>query len=127
MENSKQPREFKEWRSNSFDRTEDASYTFGNHLIKYCRDEVIYNLPIETSENEKEKITIAIHEALYNVMDLFEGFWKLNSGDDYSVEYILQVLVKDKNQKEVEKIDISPAKLDLPIGFWKWAEEGEFR
>jgi hypothetical protein len=127
MESPNKPRDFKEWRNNSFERAEDAANTFGSHLIKYCRDEVVHDLPEETSENEKEKITIAIHTALHNMMDLLEGFWKFNSGEDHSVEYILQVLIKDKNQKEVERIDISPSKLDLPIGFWKWAEVGEFR
>jgi hypothetical protein len=127
MESNKKPRQFNEWRNNQFDRAEDAAYTFGSHLIKYCRDDVMQELPAETSEAEKEKIKSAIHHSLHNVMDLLEGFWRLDSGEEYSIEYVLQVVVKDNNRKEVEKIDISPCKLDLPIGFWKWAEDGEFR
>ena len=75
--------------------------------------------------NDREKAVEAIHPALHNVMDLIEGFWKLESGKVHSVEYILQVLIRDKGRNEVERIDIAPG-LDLPIGFLKWAQDGEF-
>jgi len=127
MENLNTPRPFNEWRLDKFDRAEDAAYTFGNHIIKYCRDEVINNMPKETSDVEKENVKAAIHNSLHNVMDLLEGYWPLKAGEDYSVEYILQVVIKDKDRNELEKIEISPSKLDLPIGFWKWADDGEFR
>jgi hypothetical protein len=68
----------------------------------------------------------AINIALHNVMDMIEGFWKLESGNNHTVENILQVLIRDKNNAKIEKIDIAPG-LDLPIGFWKWANNGEFR
>jgi hypothetical protein len=64
--------------------------------------------------------------ALHNVMDLLEGFWPLESGASHSVEYVLQVRVRDASGKAVESIDLSPCKLDLPIGYWKWAREREF-
>jgi hypothetical protein len=61
------------------------------------------------------------------MMDLLEGFWLLKSGDSHSVEYALQVRVRDTSDVVVESIDLSPAKLDLPIGYWKWARDGQFR
>ncbi len=127
MEDITQPREYSKWRTESFDRSVDAAYSFGNHLIKFCRDEVIQNLPKTLSESQKEEIKETINLSLHNVMDLLEGFYPLRSGQEHSLEYILQVVVKDKNEKEIERIDISPKKLDLPIGFWKWAKFGEFR
>jgi hypothetical protein len=127
MEESIQPRPFNQWRSDKFDRQEDAACTFGNHLIKYCRDEVMQKLPAETTAIEREKIREAIHATLHNVMDMLEGFWNLDAGTDNSVEYALQVIVKNPDDQEVERVEISPCKVDLPIGFWKWAEDGEFR
>ena len=43
------------------------------------------------------------------------------------VEYVLQVRVLDASGKPLESVAISPAKLDLPIGYWKWARDREFR
>lgn len=34
--------------------------------------------------------------------------------------------ISDKSHKPVERIDISPSRLDLPIGYWKW-KDGEFQ
>ena len=127
MEDIKKPRPFEEWRIDKGDREEDAAYTFGSHLIKYCRDEVMQSLPENISELEKENIKTAMHESLHNVMDLLEGFWQLNSGEEHTVEYALQVVVRDKNKNLVKKVEISPCKIDLPIGFWKWAWDGEYR
>jgi hypothetical protein len=127
MEDTSQPRLYHEWRNEIFEREEDAAYTFGKHFIHYCRDEVIKGLSKDVTENELKKITDAINMSLHNVMDLFEGFWKLKSGDDYSIEYVLQSIVKNKDGKELERANLSPCKLDLPIGFWKWALDGEFR
>jgi len=127
MEDVTKPRPFSEWRTDKFDRDEDAAYTFGSHLIRYCRDEVMQNLPDGITAAEKEKIKEAIHQSLHNVMEMLEGFWRLDSGEGHSVDYALQVVVKDNLQNEIERTEISPCKQDLPIGFWKWAEDGEFR
>ena len=65
--------------------------------------------------------------ALHNVMDLLEGFWCTEAGPGQRVEYALSVCVKVASGEEtVERIDISPCMLDLPIGYWKW-KDGEFR
>jgi len=126
MEDTSIPREFKEWRSGLWDKKDDAANTFGYHLIKYCRDQAVNSLSNDMTAKDRANAEEAIHFALHNVMDLVEGYWKLESGKEHYVEYILQVLVRDKEHNEVERVDISPG-LDLPIGFWKWAQDGEFR
>ena len=126
MENKSEPREYKDWRPGLWDRKGDAAYTFGYHFIKYCCDQAVDNLPNDMKIEDKEKAIDSIHIALHNVMDLVEGFWKLESGKDNYVEYHLQVVVKDKDHSEIEKISIAPG-LDLPIGFWKWVKDREYR
>jgi hypothetical protein len=126
MENKSEPREYKDWRKGLWDRKEDAAYTFGYHFIKYCRDQAVDNLPKEMNPDDREKAIESIHIALHNVMDLVEGFWKLESGENHYVEYHLQVVAKDKDHNEIERVNIAPG-LDLPIGFWKWAKSGEYR
>jgi hypothetical protein len=126
MDNKSTPREYENWREGLWDRKEDAAYTFGKHLIRYCRDKAVEILPADMNANDREKAVEAIHIALHNVMDLVEGYWILEAGHEHTVEYIIQVLIKDKEGKDVERIDIAPG-LDLPIGFWKWAQDGEFR
>ena len=126
MDTNSTPREFSFWRTDRFERQEDAAYTFGYHLMKHCRDHAVNSLPAEMRPDDKQKAVEAVHIALHNLMDLLEGFWKLESGSEHSVEYVLQVLVRDKERKEIERVDITSG-LDLPIGFWKWALDGEFR
>lgn len=126
MEKKSEPRDYNDWRSEAWDRKEDAAHTFGYHLIKYCRDKAVANLPVEMKAGDKEKAIESIHVALHNVMDLIEGYWKLETGKDKCIEYNLQVVVKDKEHNEIERIDIAPG-LDLPIGFWIWARDGEYR
>jgi hypothetical protein len=126
MEDKSKPREYKEWRPGLWDRREDAANTFGYHFIKYARDQAVNRLPVAMKSEDKEKAIEAIHIALHNVMDLVEGFWKLESGKEHFVEYHLQVVVKDKSHNEIESINIAPG-LDLPIGFWKWAKDGEYK
>ena len=60
------------------------------------------------------------------MMDLLEGFWPTQSGPNHRVTYALSVCISDKNRNPVERIDISPCLLDLPIGYWKF-KDGEFR
>lgn len=122
------PREYQDWRSDQYDRAEDAAYSFGYHLITKCRDEAIGTIPQGASPETKEQIEKAVDIALHNVMDLLEGFWKLEVGSGTSMELVLKVQIQNENTGEnVENIEISPCKLDLPIGYWKWAEEREFR
>lgn len=127
MTDNSTPRQYPDWQSDIYDRRDDAAYTFGYHLIKHCRTEAINSLPKDLNADQHEKAVKAVDIALHNVMDMLEGFWPLPSGDKHNVEYELQVVVKDNDKKEVERISISPALMDLPIGYWKWSQDNEFR
>jgi hypothetical protein len=59
-------------------------------------------------------------------MDLLEGFWPTKAGPNHRVAYALAICVSDLSRKPVERIDISPSLIDLPIGYWKF-KDGEFR
>ena len=121
------PRPFLEWREQPIDREEDAAYTFGYHLIIHCRDEAMAKLPANASPEMRAAVEKAVDVALHNVNDMLEGFWKLDAGPGHSVELALVVRVVDSDGKLVESQEISPCKLDLPIGYWKWAKERAFR
>ncbi len=121
------PRDFPEWRIDCFDRLEDAAYTFGYFLIKHCRDEAMGTLAEDASPEVRAAVEKAVDAALHNVCDLLEGFWPLESGSEQRVSLVLGVQVSDSAGKVVETQEISPCKLDLPIGYWKWARDREFR
>ncbi|HEX2999449.1 MAG TPA: hypothetical protein VHR86_04345, partial [Armatimonadota bacterium] len=59
-------------------------------------------------------------------MDLLEGFWPTQAGPNHRVAYALSACVSDMSRKPIERIDISPSLVDLPIGYWKF-KDGEFR
>lgn len=73
------PRPFSKWRTEPFDRAEDAAYAFGYHLIAKCRDEALLSLPAgeKVTRADVEK---AVDVALHNVLDMVEGFWPLEVG-----------------------------------------------
>jgi hypothetical protein len=121
------PRTYLEWRTNSADRAEDAAYAFGKDLIVHCRDEALSTLAPDMPEATRAVVQEAVDTALHNVMDMLEGFWPLPCGPQHSLEYVLQVRVRDASGTVVERQEISPCKLDLPIGYWKWARDREFR
>lgn len=121
------PRPYGEWRKDAIDRAEDAAYTFGYHLITLCRDEAMASLPPNASAEMNAAVNTAVDVALHNVADMLEGFWRLEAGAENAVELVLGVRVVDADGDEVETVEISPCKLDLPIGYWKWAEDREFQ
>jgi hypothetical protein len=121
------PEDYPTWRRDAVNRAEDAAYTFGYHLILHCRDEAMAKIPADAAPEIEAAVETAVDTALHNVMDLLEGFWPLASGPSHSVEYVLQVRVRDGSGDAVETIDLSPSKLDLPIGYWKWAHDREFK
>jgi len=79
-----------------------------------------------SAEEFHTQVAAAVDTALHNVMDLLEGFWPTQAGPNHRVAYSLSVCVSDMSRKPVERIDISPSLLDLPIGYWKF-KDGEFR
>lgn len=121
------PRPFPEWREKPVDRAEDAAYTFGYHLIIHCRDEAMATLPADASPETRGAFEKAVDAALHHVIAMLEGFWKLEAGPKHSVELALVVRVVDSDRNLVESQEISPCKLDLPIGYWKWAQDRAFR
>jgi hypothetical protein len=111
MEPSATPRP-EEWRESSFDREEDAAYTFGSHLTQHCRSEALKGLESagipKTEEAFRAEVTKAVDTALHSVMDLLEGFWPTQAGPNHRVAYALSVCVSAMDRKTVERIDISP-------------------
>jgi hypothetical protein len=130
MSNSNKPRPFEQWRTVPIERAEDAAHTFGYHLIKHCRVEVLDGLEsakLPTSNEElRSLLAAAIDEALHNVMDLVEGFWRTDAGPNHTVSFTLSVNVQNQNGQPVEQVIISPNRLDLPIGYWNW-KDGEYQ
>lgn len=130
MSNSETPRPFNEWATDKIDRAEEAADTFGYHLMRHCRAEALKKIETadlpKSPEEFREQITSAVDLALHNVMALLEGFWPTQAGPNHRVKYSLSVCVSDMSRVPVERIDISPCMLDLPIGYWKWAD-GNFR
>jgi hypothetical protein len=121
------PAPYTEWRERSFDREEDAAYAFGHDLIVHCRDEAMASIPDDAAEATRGAVEKAVDVAPNNVMDLLEGFWPLPSGESHFLEYVLQVRVRSRDERVTEALEIAPCKLDLPIGYWKWARDREFR
>jgi hypothetical protein len=123
MDNVTLPRDYED----KFDRPEDAAYLFGYYLILHCRDEALATVPAEATPDVKAATEKAVDVALHNVCALLEGFWPLEAGSEKRVSLALSVQVHDADNSVIEAIDISPCKLDLPIGYWKWAQAREFR
>lgn len=121
------PRSYEDWRTDPFKRAEDAAYTFGYHLIQHCRDEAMGTLPAGASSDTRKAVEEAVDTALHNVCDMLEGYWKLEAGPNHAVQLVLGIQVQGPDGKELETQNISPCKLDLPIGYWKWARDREFK
>jgi hypothetical protein len=127
MNTTKPPRNYPEWRVQQSDRKEDAAYLFGYYLIMHCRAEAIAALPAGAPPEVKAVVERAVDIALHNVCDMLEGFWRLDAGPDHTISLALGVEVRDAQNQLLETQQISQCVLDLPIGYWKWAEGREFR
>jgi hypothetical protein len=130
MSDASTPKPYEQWRTPSADREEDAAYTFGFYLMRHCRAEALKRvqsarLPA-TPEEFQAQVEAAVDGALCGVMDLLEGYWPMEAGPNHKAAFALSVCVSDTSWKPVERIDISPSRIDLPIGYWKW-KDGEFR
>ena len=126
MEPAVPPRVYPDWRAGS-DRAEDAAHLFGYYLMLHCREEALATLPANATAKTKAAVEKAVDIALHNVCDMLEGFWRLKAGPNHTISLALGVQVLDAENEVVETQEISPCKLDLPIGYWKWAQEHEFR
>jgi hypothetical protein len=121
------PRDYADWRTGEFKRPEDAAYLFGYYLMLHCREEALATLPDDAPPELKAAVEKAVDVALHNVCDMLEGYWPLDAGPSHKISLALGIQVRDAEQNVVETIEISPCKLDLPIGYWKWAQDREFR
>jgi hypothetical protein len=121
------PRPFAEWRTEAFDRDEDAAHAFGHQLMVHCRDEALKAIPTRATAATRACAVEAVDTALHNVCDMLEGFWRLDIDPTHKIELVLQVRVLGKSGDVVDTREISPCKIDLPIGYWKWARDREFR
>ena len=130
MNDKSTPRPYEQWSTKAAEREEDAAYTFAFYLMKHCRAEALKRAKsapmFATRKQQQKQVEEAVDIALHNVMDLLEGFWPLEAGPNHRAAFALAVCVSDTSQKPVERIDISPCRIDLPIGYWKW-KDGEFR
>lgn len=120
-----QPLPYPAWPTDRFRRQYTAANTMGYFLMRHCRDEALARIPNDASDATRAAVTDAVDTALHNVMDLVEGFWPLSSGPSHRVEVLLQVRVTDNDHRAIETVPLEA--LDLPIGYWKWAREGDFR
>ena len=84
-------------------------------------------IPSTATEAARASALEAVDTALHNVCDLLEGFWRLDLDPEHRIDLALQVRVVNSAGQVVETREISPCKLDLPIGYWKWARDREFR
>jgi hypothetical protein len=130
MSDTSTPKPYEQWRTGSADREEDAAYTFGYYLMRHCRAEALKQVQsapvLVTRKQLRKQVEAAVDTALHNVMDLLEGFWPMEAGPNHKAAFALSVCVSDTSRKPVERVDISPSRIDLPIGYWKW-KDGEFR
>ena len=130
MSDKTTPRPYEQWRANAADREEDAAYTFAFYLMQHCRAEALKEVQsapmLVTRKQHQKQVEAAVDTALHNVMALLEGFWPMEAGPNHRAAFALSVCVSDMSRKPVERIDISPSRIDLPIGYWKW-KDGEFR
>jgi hypothetical protein len=127
MEITVPPRDYLKWRTDENGRCEDAAYLFGYYLIEHCRDEAMSTLPKTASAKVEAAVETAVDTALHNVCDMLEGFFPLPAGRSHAISLALNVQVRNRKGDVIETQELSPSKLDLPIGYWKWAKEREFR
>lgn len=93
----------------------------------HCRDEAMESLPADTPSAVTSAVKNSVDTALHNVCDMLEGFWPPDAGPNHRISFALNVQVRNAENEVIEIVEISPCRLDLPIGYWKWAKDREFR
>ncbi|MBS2025693.1 MAG: hypothetical protein JST92_25110 [Deltaproteobacteria bacterium] len=123
------PTPYEDWRKDPVSRAEDAASNFGHYLMACCRAgalKKIASLPAPATKAEFDAaLAQAVDAALFNVTDLLEGFWPTRAGPKHRTEFELAIRVTDEGGNVIERIEVSPCMLDLPIGFWRWKEDFE--
>ncbi|WP_218938705.1 hypothetical protein [Oleiharenicola lentus] len=97
--------------------------------MMHCRAEALKKVASSSAPATKAELDAvvadAVDTALHNVADLLEGFWITHAGAKHRTEFALAVRVKDEEGKIIERIDVSPCLVDLPIGYWSWKDNFE--
>lgn len=122
MPRTKLPRYHEQWRDDDSIREEDAATLFGYYLVKHCREEAMSKITLTPGSPEHAIAVKAVETAIFNVIDLLEGFWPLKAGRGKQLTLALHLQVT-KGDKVVEDVQVSPAKMDLPIGYWGWVDD----
>jgi len=121
MPRIKKPSFHDQWRDDRSGREEDAATLFGYYLVKHCREEAMSTITLPHGSPEHAIAVKAVETALFNVIDLLEGFWPLKAGPGKQLSLALHVQVM-KGEKIVEDVPVSPG-IDLPIGYWGWVDD----
>ena len=116
------PRYHDVWRADRVDREEDAATLFGYYLVKHCREEAMAKITLPPGSPEHAVAVKAVETAIFNVMDLLEGFFMLDAGNGKHLQLALHVQVMKGEEEVVEDVRIAPG-IDLPIGYWGWVED----
>jgi len=121
MPDSQKPPFHEQWRKDPSAREEDAATLFGYYLVKHCREEAMAKITLSPGTAEHAVAVKAVETAIFNVVDLLEGFWPLKAGSGKRLQLALHVQVT-KGEKIVEDVKVSPG-IDLPIGYWGWVDD----
>ena len=126
MSTADEPRSYPAWREALAGREEDAAHAFGYYLMRHCRDQALAKIR-DLPASARDAAEVAVDTALHNVCDMLEGFWPLQAGPQHRVDLVLAVRVRDESGAVKETVEISPGRVDLPMGYWLWARERRFR
>ena len=122
MPTASEPPPYEAWRKDTAGRAEDAARVLGYYLVKHCRAEALKTVSSNASPETCAEIRRAVDEALHNVMDLLEGYWKLSAGSKHDAVLSLHVDISQGGEL-IESVRISPCGIDLPIGYWAWVDD----
>ena len=114
---------YSEWRSDKHHHWIDAGHTFGVHLMQQARDEALENIPENASAETRAVATMAVHDALGGVMQMLDGFYRNEIGNQHKVEYALLARIINQEGTKVEEIELAPDGDGLCMGFAGWWED----
>ena len=114
---------YSEWRSDEHQHWIDAGHTFGVHLMKQARDQALGTIPENASAETRAVATEAVRVALGGVMQMLDGFYINEIGEQHRVEYALLARITNRERTLVEEIELAPDGDGLCMGFAGWWED----
>jgi hypothetical protein len=119
-------RSYEDWPQDANRRWIHAGNTFGAYLMKYVNDAVSQSIPADATEREREIADKVCVASVFTVMEILDGFYRNDLGDNHTVDYALISRVRNKETYEVvESTELAPEGDGLCMGFWGW-REGDF-